>query len=68
MFVHYRKNRTHAVREGQVAWKKLGGTVASVNKKESSAQGAEFAMNSILHSTCFIDISLRVAIRSSKAV
>ena len=37
MFVHDRKNRTDAVREGQAAWKKLGGTVASVNQKESSA-------------------------------
>ena len=29
---------------------------------------AEFAMNSILHGTCFIDISLQVAIRSNEAV
>ena len=33
MFVHDRKNFDDAVREGQAAWKKLGRTVSSVNKK-----------------------------------
>ena len=31
MFVHDQKNHDDAVRKGQAAWKKLGGTVASVN-------------------------------------